>query len=469
MSIPEGRPIQAIRVLLVEDNPRDAALVSRRLCQRGNRFSVTTVATLGRCLATLNAGSFDVILLDIMLPDSSGFATIAAIRKAAPAVPLIVLTGFNDNDMAVAAVEAGVQDFLIKGDFEDAMIERAVRHAIARSHLEERLKASEERLKGVLDLAHDAILSTDDRQRIVLFNPAAERMFGYRADEIVGRSLSLLIPEALRARSCQSFRRISSATAVASRVMVDRPEVSGLRRDGSIFPVEISLSRSEGPDGPLFTAMIRDITDRKRTEAELRLMATTDPLTGLANRRHLLERAERELLRLQRFGNPFTLMTLDVDHFKRINDTYGHACGDRALCGLAATCIGLLREIDMVGRMGGEEFTIILPETVGDEAMLVADRIRRGIAELRFDTDPPGFGIRLHGQLRRRGMPPGRYPDRAAAGAGRPWRSMKPRLRAATAWFAHPFPIRCRLEALTGSAPQVCCNGHPDVAPLTPP
>ena len=85
------------------------------------------------------------------------------------------------------------------------MIERAVRHAIARSHLEERLRASEERLKSVLDLAHDAILSTDGGQRIVLFNPAAERMFGYRTDEIVGRSLSLLILEALRAAHAGHF------------------------------------------------------------------------------------------------------------------------------------------------------------------------------------------------------------------------------------------------------------------------
>jgi two-component system, cell cycle response regulator len=390
MSITGGKPIQAITVLLVEDNPRDANLVFRALEDRGNRFSVTTVATLADAVVFLSAASFDVILLDIMLPDSSGFATIAAIRKAAPAIPLIVLTGYNDNDMPVAAVEAGVQDFLIKGDFEDAMIERAVRHAIARSHLEERLRASEERLKGVLDLAHDAVLSTDARQRIVLFNPAAERMFGYRTDEIVGRSLSLLIPEALRVAHAGHFEKFIRG-GVESRVMVDRPEVSGLRRDGGIFPLEVSLSRSEGPDGPLFTAMIRDITDRKRTEAELRQMATTDPLTGLANRRHLLERAERELVRLRRFGNPFTLMTLDVDHFKRINDTYGHACGDRALCSLAATCVRLLREIDMVGRMGGEEFTIILPETVGDEAMLVADRIRRGIAELRFDSETPGL------------------------------------------------------------------------------
>jgi diguanylate cyclase (GGDEF)-like protein/PAS domain S-box-containing protein len=383
-----GKPVQAITVLLVEDNPRDADLVIRTLGDQGSRFSVTIVSTLAGALVSLSAAPFDVILLDIMLPDSSGFATIAAIRKEAPAIPLIVLTGFDDNDMAVAAVEAGVQDFLVKGDFEDAMMERAVRHAIARNHLEERLRASEDRLKSVLDLAHDAILSTDARQRIVLFNPAAERMFGYRTDEIVGRSLSLVIPEPLRAAHISHFDEFIR-DGVESRNMVDRPEVSGRHRDGGVFPVEVSLSRSQGPDGPLFTAMIRDITDRKRTEAELRLLATTDPLTGLANRRHLLERAERELARLQRFGNPFTLITLDVDHFKRINDTYGHACGDRALCGLAATCVRLLREIDMVGRMGGEEFTIILSETVGDEAMLVADRIRRGIAELRFDAETP--------------------------------------------------------------------------------
>ena len=108
MSITDWKSIQAITVLMVEDNPRDANLVFRALEDRGNRFSVTTVATLGHALASLNAASFDVILLDLMLPDSSGFATIAAIRKAAPAIPLIVLTGYNDNDMAVAAVEAGV-------------------------------------------------------------------------------------------------------------------------------------------------------------------------------------------------------------------------------------------------------------------------------------------------------------------------------------------------------------------------
>jgi two-component system, cell cycle response regulator len=300
-----GKPIQAITVLLVEDNPRDAALVLRALGDRVPRFDVSTVSTLADALISLNRSSFDVILLDIVLPDSDGFATIAAIRKAAPALPLIVLTGFADNDMAVAAVEAGIQDYLIKGDFEIAMIERAVRHAIARNHLEERLRASEERLKGVLDLAHDAILSTDARQRIVLFNPAAEKMFGYRADEIIGRCLSLLIPEPLRTAHAEQFDGFFRE-GIESRTMVDRPEVSGLHRDGSVFPMEVSLSRSEGPDGPLFTAMIRDITDRKRTEAELRLLATTDPLTGLANRRHLIERAERELLRLQRFESPFS-------------------------------------------------------------------------------------------------------------------------------------------------------------------
>lgn len=119
-----GKPAQAITVLLVEDNPRDAALVFRALGDRVPRFEVSTVGTLADALISLNGSSFDVILLDIVLPDSEGFATIAAVRKAAPAIPLIVLTGFADNDMAVAAVEAGIQDFLIKGDFEIAMIER---------------------------------------------------------------------------------------------------------------------------------------------------------------------------------------------------------------------------------------------------------------------------------------------------------------------------------------------------------
>ncbi|QQP90418.1 diguanylate cyclase [Skermanella sp. TT6] len=383
MSTPAGHTVETISVLLVEDQPGDADLVTRALGGRRGQFAVTWVETLAHALTLLAETRYDVVLLDLSLPDSQGFPTIGAVRHAAPTLPLIVLTGLSDNAMALAAVEAGAQDFLVKGEFEDAMIERAVRHAIARGQLEERLRRSEARLKNILDLAHDAVVSVDAGQRIVLFNPAAERMFGYRSDEILGEPLSRLVPEQSRDRHSAHFADFLR-NAVTAQVMADRPEVSGRRRDGTGFPVEISLSRSEGPEGPIFTAMIRDITGRKRTEAELTLLATTDPLTGIANRRHLLDCAERELARLRRSGAPFSLIMLDVDHFKRINDTHGHAVGDQALILLASALRQAIRGNDLAGRMGGEEFAILLPEASEDEALAVAERVRRHVAGLRL-------------------------------------------------------------------------------------
>ncbi|WP_051511834.1 GGDEF domain-containing response regulator [Skermanella stibiiresistens] len=388
-----AQPIPIINVLLVEDQPGDADLVTRALRSRRGRFKVASVDRLAAALPVLEAGTVDVILLDLTLPDSQGFATITAIRDAAPTVPLIVLTGLSDNELAMAAVQAGAQDFLVKGEFEDAMIERAIRHAIARGHLEERLRRSEARLKNVLDLAHDAVVSVDADQRIVLFNPAAERMFGYQSDEILGEPMSVLIPDRLRSVHTDHFNGFLRH-AVVSRDMADRPEVNGRHRDGTGFPIEVSLSRSEGPDGPIVTAMIRGITERKRAEARLVLLATTDPLTGIANRRHLLDLAERELARLWRYGTPFSLIMMDVDHFKRINDTHGHAMGDEALRRLAAVCAETLRQSDLLGRMGGEEFAILLPEAGEVEAMAVAERVRLRASRLRVASGD-GAELRL--------------------------------------------------------------------------
>ncbi|UEM21953.1 diguanylate cyclase [Skermanella mucosa] len=411
MFAPAGHTAETISVLLVEDQPGDAGLVTRALGGRRGQFEVTWVETLAHALTLLAEMRYDVVLLDLSLPDSQGFQTIGAVRHAAPTLPLIVLTGLSDNDMALAAVEAGAQDFLVKGEFEEAMIERAVRHAIARGQLEERLRRSEARLKNILDLAHDAVVSVDAGQRIVLFNPAAERMFGYRTDEILGEPLSRLVPEPLRARHSAHFGEFLR-NAVTSQVMADRPEVGARRRDGTVFPVEISLSRSEGPEGPIFTAMIRDITGRKRTEAELVLLATTDPLTGIANRRHLLDCAEREMARLGRSGTPFSLIMADVDHFKRINDTYGHAVGDEALMLLASAFRPVIRENDLAGRMGGEEFAILLPEAREDEAVAVAERVRHHVAGLRLPArsaeGAPGAGIRFTVSL---GVAEGRRDD----------------------------------------------------------
>src|SRR5690349_80894 len=189
---------RSIRVLLIEDNPGDARLVRELLTEEGDRFGIVLVGSLREARDRLSVETFDVVLLDLSLPDSQGFGTISSIRAQVPAMPLIVLTGFDDADFAVAAVEAGAQDFLVKGQFEGGTIRRAIRYAITRRTLEEQVRLSEERLKGIIELAHDGIVVVDEQYRITLFNPAAERLFGYSAAEMLGQSLEILLPERVR-------------------------------------------------------------------------------------------------------------------------------------------------------------------------------------------------------------------------------------------------------------------------------
>ena len=368
-------------ILLVEDDDADAGLVIRALRPYSRRFTLTRATSLQEARGFLLRNACDVVLLDLSLPDSFGFDTVRRMRGDVPSLPLVVLTGLDDEDFALQALAAGTQDYLVKGQADGPLVWRAIQHAIARKRLEEELRLSEERLAGIISLAQDAILTTDENLNITLFNPAAERLFGYKAEEIVGRPLWLLIPERSRADPAKAIMDFAESP-VPTRSMSDRNEVTGVTFNGREFPAEVSIAKLQHPHGMLYTAVVRDISERKRVESELRRMATTDPLTALWNRRRFLELAEGELSRLRRYGRPVSVLMLDIDHFKTINDTYGHAAGDEALCRLAELCRCELRETDHLGRLGGEEFAVTLPETGLDEAMDVAERLRQRIGEM---------------------------------------------------------------------------------------
>lgn len=374
-------PTTTTAILLVEDDDADAGLVIRTLRPYARRFTLTRATTLQEARAFLLRNACDVVLLDLSLPDSFGFDTVRRMRGDVPSLPLVVLTGLDDEDFALQALAAGTQDYLVKGQAEGPLVWRAIQHAIARKRLEEQLRLSEERLAGIIELAQDAILTTDENLNITLFNPAAERLFGYASDQIVGRPLWLLIPERLRAEHARSIADFARSP-VATRAMSDRSEVTGVTFDGREFPAEVSIAKLQHPHGMLYTAVVRDISERKRVEAELRRMATTDPLTGLWNRRRFLELAEGELSRLRRYARPVSVLMLDIDHFKSINDTHGHAAGDEALCRLADLCRAALRDTDHLGRLGGEEFAIVLPETGLIEAVEVAERLRLSLGAM---------------------------------------------------------------------------------------
>ena len=161
-------------------------------------------------------------------------------------------------------------------------------------------------------------------------------------------------------------------------------------KNGQILPISVSVSaiiKEQKVVG--IVVAFHDITERKKFELELEKRAQIDALTGLNNRRHFYELAEQEIVRTRRYGKPLALMMLDVDHFKPINDTYGHQAGDLVLQQLSDVCRQTMREIDIIGRLGGEEFAILLPEANGAQAQEAAERLREVIAAtvVRLEQD----------------------------------------------------------------------------------
>ncbi len=155
---------------------------------------------------------------------------------------------------------------------------------------------------------------------------------------------------------------------------------------------QVRVTRFQGEGGKVLVTH-QNITERKTAERELERLSRTDPLTGLANRRHFMQLVEQELNRTFRYGGDLAVLMLDVDHFKTINDTYGHQVGDQVLKKLSVVYDATLREVDVVGRIGGEEFAILLPQTDKSQAVVVAERLRQTIAETAV---PLGDGVPLH-------------------------------------------------------------------------
>ncbi len=174
---------------------------------------------------------------------------------------------------------------------------------------------------------------------------------------------------------------LGAASPERALLEIRGPTSQGLR------DFQVSISPMLDLTNRLLGAVVifQDVTERHELESHLRFLATTDALTGVANRRSLLRRAEHEFRRARRYRRPMALLLLDLDHFKRVNDTWGHFAGDEALKALCDVCLGSLRSSDMLGRLGGEEFAVLLPETGVHDACGTGERIRQLVEQLEVD------------------------------------------------------------------------------------
>ncbi|MBF0267400.1 MAG: diguanylate cyclase [Alphaproteobacteria bacterium] len=359
-----------IRVLVVEDNPGDAALIRYSLAESGpGKFDIAHAPSLAEAVELLAEVSPDVILLDLSLPDSFGLETVKKILESAPPkAAVVVLSGLDDEELALEAVKQGAQDYLVKGRSDGDVLRRAIRYAIERQRIEEAMRLAEAVFKNV----DTGIFVTDSNGVIVRINPAFTRITGYENDEIIGQTSGIL------KSGVQDDNFYDEMWDRLRSVGHWEGEIWNRRKTGNIYPEWLRIDAVQDAAGRLtnYVATFTDITFRKEIENQLRLQATHDTLTGLPNRYLFTDRLLHALAQADRATQKAALLFVDLDGFKEVNDCYGHAAGDQLLIEAAQRLQALVRASDTVARLAGDEFTLILSGVIkSQDARIVAEKV----------------------------------------------------------------------------------------------
>lgn len=263
-----------IRILMVEDSEEDVELALRELRRNGYDPSYRRVDRAEELTAALEAQTWDIIIGDYTMPSFSGTQALSMIRSRGLDVPFIFVSGTIGEEMAVAAMRAGAQDYVVKGNLKrlPPVVDREMREAAARrmqAQADAERRVAQARYSQIVALAPDAIVSIDEDQRIHLFNRSAETLFGYTQEEVNGQFLDLLIPSRFTMNHRGLVERFGR-TETGPRKMADRTPVWGRRKNGEEFPAEVSISCLTEDGRMTYMAIIQDVTRRRRDEERLR-------------------------------------------------------------------------------------------------------------------------------------------------------------------------------------------------------
>jgi len=268
--------------------------------------------------------------------------------------------------------------------------EGEIRDIAERKQLEAALQASEAKYRLFVETAIEGVASLDHDRRLTFVNPQFASMLGYTIEEMLGHPYEMFMPEDQQADAeAQEQIRTQGQDAVYERCF--------LRKDGARHWTLVSAKAILDAHGQFIGSfgMFTDINERKRLENRLKQQATTDGLTGAINRRYFFELADREICRAIRLNHSLALALIDIDYFKHINDTYGHAVGDEALLAVTHIFQKNIREIDVFARFGGDEFVLLLPETSLGEARLILERLCKALTAQPMDLSGKTVPITL--------------------------------------------------------------------------
>ena len=413
--------MDSLHLLIIDDNSGDARLVWEELKLSGSRvlFEPAWADCLAAGLARLAASAFDAVLLDLGLPDSQGLETLRRVQETAPKLPVVVMTGLDDENLAAQALQSGAQDYLVKGSAGGKMIERSVRYAIERKRAElaqaRRASELEALFETGLEIASQVslqallqsvvaraarlvdapmgglyLLQSDQRTlRLEYSYNLPEEMVGFGLElgqGAAGRAASSGQPLAIedyqtwegRAPAVPPvFHRTLAVPLMVGNAVIGVINIADNVRSGSFTPDEIRLVA-------MFAAQAAIAIQNARLYEQVQRLATLDELTGLYNRRGFFLLAEQIFRMAHRSTSELVLFFIDVDHMKQINDQLGHQAGDQALVDAATVLRGTFRVTDVMARMGGDEFAVLAYPSIGANSRQLVNRLQSEI--LRFNT-----------------------------------------------------------------------------------
>ena len=375
--------IRITRILYMEDNPGLSALLQRNLQRRG--FLVDTAADGEEGLKMLEANCYDVLLVDYNMPFFGGIDVIRELAGKGMPVPVIMVTGEGNETVAAESLKLGASDYIVK-DVEmrylnllPAVIDQVLykqQLIKERNQMQEAMLESEERYRRLVELSPDGIAIHVDG-KLVFINPAGAQLLGAsHADQLIGKTLlDIVHPD---------YREIAGAQIRQLQKKVERApwiEEQFVRLDGTLIEVEVSGIEFTYKGQPAVQTIFRDITDRKAVKQRLERLALYDTLTGLPNRTLFFDRMNQYLALAKRNGYDIALLYLDLDHFKRINDTRGHEVGDLLLQEASRRMVSATRKSDTVARMGGDEFVGICANiSIPGDAVVVAQKLANALS-----------------------------------------------------------------------------------------
>ena len=357
--------MKAMRTLLLIDNdPSHADVFREALLTANDRpFKGECVRTLAAGIERLREGKIWAVFVNLSLPDSRGLETLDRLSLAVPGVPTLVLVGAEDDDLALEALRHGAKDYLLEDHLDRYSLVRAIRNMVERKTAEGALFTEKERAQVTLNSIGDAVLTTDIEGRVNYLNVVAEKMTGWTREEALGKPLD------------EIFAIIDGSTRETSpnplKIAIEENKTVGLtanciliRRDGHEAAIEDSAAPIHDRQGLVTGAVIvfHDVSVSRAMGLEMSHLAQHDILTNLPNRTLLQDRLSQAIATAHRNGTRLAVLYLDLDGFKHINDSLGHAIGDKLLQSVAKCLLACVRTSDTVSRLGGDEFVVLLSE-----------------------------------------------------------------------------------------------------------